>query len=232
MLKVIKTTKAENPSREISPSQGEQGGGSVDGQAAPSEVTTTDEQSTPPKMLTVTYVTTGGPTFHSDSTIEEWLSQNAATIGTNKSSREHLVAAALRFVEEHLQEKLGFEKGAEVRLTLDIHERSRRSMSVAPQAKSYSDFAAENMRFRDLWLEVRGTTFLILSLWDVPKSARCEGSWPPVISVCVDCPKDAWTVPSIGVYGVDRETQKAIQGFFDDHSLDTEYPVIQRKSKG
>ncbi len=229
MSNVIGTIKTGNTRRLSGDSQQEQGGSSGNKRAEASAVACSDEQITTPELPAITYIKTDKRDLYSEPTIEGWLSKHSETISSNRSSKEHLIAAALHFVEEHLREKLGCKLGAEVELKLDTNESRSRAVSLAPQAGSYADFAGSNMRFKDLRLEVRGTTFLTLSLWDVPKSARDDRSWPPVLSVCVDCPGDAWTVPAIGACGVDEETKKAVQGFFDNHSLNTDYPVIQRK---
>lgn len=209
--------------------QQEQGSSSIGERTVASEVPPADKQIATAEVLAITLTKTDKRDLYSEPTIEGWLSKHAETISSNRSSKEHLIAAALHFVEGRLREKLGFAVGADVALRLDTEESRTRAVSLVPQAGRYTDFAAAFMRFRDLWLEVRGTTFLTLSLWDVPKSARDAGAWPPVLSVCVDCPGDAWTVPAIGACGVDEETKKAVQGFFDNNPLNTEYPVIQRK---
>jgi hypothetical protein len=187
------------------------------------------------------------PNLYKEPTVSSWLKDNEEMISADNTSREHLIATSLKFVEAHFREKLGIKAGESVEIPLDTQDREGRSARLVTTAPQYSDFTNGRIKFDDLRLEIRGKTFLIISLWDVPQSAREHGSWPPVVSIGVDCPKnnynfeiskdetrprDGWAITSIGFYGVEQSIQKNVEAIFQQHhSLNTQFPVIEKKKK-
>ena len=187
------------------------------------------------------------PNLYKEPTVSSWLKDNEEIISADNTSREHLIATSLKFVEAHFREKLGIKAGESVEIPLDTQVREGRSVRLVTNAPQYSDFTNGRIKFDDLRLEIRGNTFLIISLWDVPQAAREYGSWPPVVSIGVDCPKDnydfkisqdetrprdGWAITSIGFYGVEESIQKNVEAIFQQHhSLNTQFPVIERKKK-
>ena len=180
----------------------------------------------------VSYIKSEVLDFSKDKKVHQWIKENAAEAVESDKSKAHLVTAALKFVEQHLREKLGIKEGHPVELEIDTEHRVSRSLKLKSNNLKYSDFAEEKIDFNNLWLEIRGNTFLILSLWDVPASAREHGSWPPVVSVCVDCPKEeSWAVTAIGVDLQDSRREDLAAFFENHHSLNTKFERITKKKK-
>jgi len=180
----------------------------------------------------VSYIKSEVLDLSKDKTVHQWIKENAAEARASDESRAHLVTSALKFVEQHLREKLGIKEGHPVELEIDTEHRVSSSLKLKSNNWKYSDFAEEKIDFNNLWLEIRGSTFLILSLWDVPASAREHGSWPPVVSVCVDCPKEEnWAVTAIGVDLQDSRREELAAFFENHHSLNTKFERITKKKK-